>query len=61
MDGEPGYAHCLFLWMKFYGNTAMPDCSRIFADCFCTTVAKLSSCGRNYMVHKEWNKFTELK
>ena len=42
----------LFLWIKFYWNTVMPNCLLTDCDCFGSTMAELNSCHRSHMAYK---------
>ena len=51
------WARCLFLWVKFYWNTATLVCLYIVNGCFLSTTPELSNWGRDHMAHKASNVF----
>ena len=54
----PGhFQSTIFLYKKFYWNTATLIRLHAVCVCFLTTMAEVSSCNRSHMAHKVW-KFT---
>lgn len=49
MARVPNLAGCLFLKVKFYGNTVTLTCLCVVHGCFCAINADLGNCDRDWL------------